>query len=513
MINEELKKWILNNLYTYNKKQLAPIRSRKQWFQKRNLLYYYNEITKHTSFLQEDAPFQERVRYIMNNKYKQVVCQCGKLVIDTRRGKRFCSIQCGTSNKETRDKRKKTNIKKYGYTCSLNNKKVQDKSRKIIREKYGVEYTFQSQNVKKKIQQTMYKRHGIINPGQRFLSQDAISKLSDKEWLCNEYINKHKTCNKIAEEINTTGRTVALTLKKFNIKIRHNYNQSSAETEIINYILSKDKNIKILHGNNKIINPYQIDIYIPNYKLAIEYNGIFFHSYYTPENIKEKRYHLNKTLLCQEKNIQLLHICESEWTNKEKNKIWKSMISYYLSLNNTMSANLCSVREIDNKVSRLFYNKNYIQSYKSSKTNLGLFYKDELVSIASFSKCKYNQKYEYELDNYCDKLFISIKNGINKLFQYFIDNYKPDNIMSYVNFKYSNGKLLEKIGMKYIKRTNPDYFYIKNNKLYSKSNFKKSKLYKLLENFDNNLTESQNMFNNNYRRTWDCGNLIYEWRK
>ena len=85
--------------------------------------------------------------------------------------------------------------------------------------------------------------------------------------------------------------------------------------------------------------------------------------------------------------------------------------------------------------------------------------------------------------------------------------------MSYVNFKYSNGKLLEKIGMKYIKRTNPDYFYIKNNKLYSKSNFKKSKLYKLLENFDNNLTESQNMFNNNYRRTWDCGNLIYEWRK
>jgi len=53
-------------------------------------------------------------------------------------------------------------------------------------------------------------------------------------------------------------------------------------------------------------------------KLAFEFNGTYFHSY---ENTKDINYHLNKTKLCEEKNIKLVHIWEDEWIyEKEKTK-------------------------------------------------------------------------------------------------------------------------------------------------------------------------------------------------
>ena len=41
------------------------------------------------------------------------------------------------------------------------------------------------------------------------------------------------------------------------------------------------------------------DVYIPDY-LALEFNGLYWHS----EFGKDKNYHLNKTLLCKEQDIE-----------------------------------------------------------------------------------------------------------------------------------------------------------------------------------------------------------------
>jgi len=83
-------------------------------------------------------------------------------------------------------------------------------------------------------------------------------------------------------------------------------NISTYEIEIKNFL--KSKNIEYEINDRKILKGKEIDIYIPEYNLAIEFNGLYWHS----EIYKDKNYHLNKTEECLKNNIQLIHIFEDE---------------------------------------------------------------------------------------------------------------------------------------------------------------------------------------------------------
>ena len=66
-----------------------------------------------------------------------------------------------------------------------------------------------------------------------------------------------------------------------------------------------------------IIAPLEIDIFIPSKNIAIEYDGLYWHSSnkFSGRTI-EKKYHLNKTEQCLKKGIKLIHIFENEWILK-----------------------------------------------------------------------------------------------------------------------------------------------------------------------------------------------------
>jgi very-short-patch-repair endonuclease len=96
------------------------------------------------------------------------------------------------------------------------------------------------------------------------------------------------------------------------------YNRSMMEIEIFEWIkeISPDAN----HSDRKIIPPLLIDIYIPSANLAIEFNGLYWHS----EFHKDKKYHLNKTNMCKDLGIDLIHIWEDDWINRKD--VLKSII-------------------------------------------------------------------------------------------------------------------------------------------------------------------------------------------
>lgn len=100
---------------------------------------------------------------------------------------------------------------------------------------------------------------------------------------------------------------------------------SKGEDELFEFVksLSEDS----IQRERTVITPYEIDVYIPSKKIAIEYNGLAWHS----EKFKHyeaKTYHLMKTNLCNEKGIRLIHIFEDEWL--EKKEIVKSMLTHIL---------------------------------------------------------------------------------------------------------------------------------------------------------------------------------------
>jgi len=211
----------------------------------------------------------------------------------------------------------------------------------------------------------------------------------------------------------------------------------------------------------------ELDIYIPKLNIAIEFNGVYWHS----EVFKNKDYHINKTKICKSSGIELLHIWEDDWKNKRP--IIESMILNKIGITpNKIWARNCEIREInDVKISREFLNENHIQGYSNSKFKIGLYHKNELISIMTFSKKRKNM----ELVRFCSKLNTNVVGGSSRLFKYFIRKYNYDNVISYSDISFFSGGMYEKLGFTLDGSTPPNYWWVVDYTRKHRFNFNKKK--------------------------------------
>jgi len=287
---------------------------------------------------------------------------------------------------------------------------------------------------------------------------------------------------------------------------------SQEEQELFNYISKIYKN-DIIRNNKTILDNKEIDIYLPNINLAIEYNGLFWHS---EKMGKLKEYHLNKTLTAKNKNIELIHIFSDEWNNKKE--IVKSRLLNKLNLTpNKIFARKCEIRKVLTKEKDNFLNNNHIQGKDKSQIKLGLYYNNELVSIMTFGhprtaigKTKYSLN-QYELVRFCNLINTNVIGAASRLLKHFIKKYQPQNIYSFSDNRWSNWEdnMYLKLGFKFISRSEPSYWYSKDclNRLH-RYNFSKKNLGKM--GFDISKTEKQIMEELNYFKIWDCGVSRFE---
>ena len=427
----------------------------------------------------------------------------------------------GDENYQNIEKGKETKLKKYGDE-NYNNR---EKSNKTFKDNNSVVAKVS------KYKKTCLERYGVEN---YFMSEEYLSNVREKnknkigcEWYNQSHYKNYDDLNEnfvrnnfikngvfliddFGDYFNITEKATKYVYKrKFNIAEPTKTNTIYKQFEIFNLIKSENK----LY-NYKLIGLKEIDIVLPDIKLGIEYDGLIFHSegLLNEGRIRnvDKNYHLNKTELCLEKGYTLFHIFESDNID-----IWLSMINNKLGLNERIYARKCIIKELKSTEIKDFLNNNHLQGFIYSSINLGLYYNNELVSLMTFSKPRFNKKYDYELIRFCNKLNTSVIGSASKLFNYFIKNYNPKSIISYANRRFSNGSIYEKLGFKFLRKTAPNYFYFKPSIriLMSRNQFQKHKLVNLLDKFDENLSESENMFNNGYRRIYDCGNLVYEYIK
>lgn len=285
---------------------------------------------------------------------------------------------------------------------------------------------------------------------------------------------------------------------------------SKIELKIHNFLDSM--NIHYIKNDRSILDSKELDIYIPDFKLAIECNGLYWHS----DKFKTPNYHLSKTLECETKNITLLQFWEHEINNKFD--IVKSMISSRLNSNtNVIYARKCKIVNItDNKLVQSFEELNHLQGHANSSLKLGCYYNDELVALMTFGKPRFNKECQWELIRYCNKLNTIVVGAPSKILKHFINNYleRDEKIITYANKRYSNGNLYKVLNFQYINISSPSYFYVsKTGEIVPRYKAQKHKLSMLLNNFDKNKTESENMKLHGYNKIYDCGNLVYRFKR
>lgn len=284
---------------------------------------------------------------------------------------------------------------------------------------------------------------------------------------------------------------------------------SYGEDEIVN-ILSH--HLKVEKNNRTVLNGFELDIYIPSHNIAIEYNGLRWHS---EEFGKDKYYHLNKTLQCKEKGIKLIHVFEDEYINSKKivlNKI-KHILGISEELPKIMGRK-CVIEEINNDTAKSFLNTYHIQGYSRSTVHLGAVCGDELIAVMSFKK-ETKECLKWELTRFASHNNYICQGVGGKLFKYFIKNYKAQEVKSFADRRWTlneEDNLYTKLGFELTQILPPDYRYIEHNKRMHKFGFRKQILNKKY-GLPLTMTEKEMVDSLGIKKIWDCGLLKYVWKQ
>jgi DNA-directed RNA polymerase subunit M/transcription elongation factor TFIIS len=324
-----------------------------------------------------------------------------------------------------------------------------------------------------------------------------------------EYVNSKTKVTLICDKGHQYEQTPNGHLNGYGCHMCCNIGVSKLEKEVYDFI--KIYYNDAISNTNEILSPKELDIYIPYIKLAIEFNGLYWHS----SEYKDKNDHKLKTDMCEKLGIHLVQIFEDDW--KYKQDIVKSRLLNLMGKNdNKIAARKCVIKLVDQKVGKQFLQQNHLQGYTSFTIGCGLFFNDELVSLMTFGKrrvClgkKESQEGEFELMRFASKLNTSVMGAANKLFKYFVDNYKPKHIISYADrcWTMNNGSTVyDKLGFTLEGLTPPNYYYVVGDKRKHRFGFRKAKLVE--DGYDASMTESEIMQDRGIPKIYNSGNLKY----
>lgn len=400
------------------------------------------------------------------------------------------------------DKTKETCLEKYGVSNFRNTEEYAEKYKKTCLERYGVPHASKHSTFTIQHYKTMFDRF-LNHP--KFQNFKALFSFDEyKGVFVKKYKFECRRCNVQKEHSLEDGRgPVCVNCDKLNI--------STFQKDVYDYVISLLGNtIDIQMDNRTILNPKELDIVIPSSHLAIECNGLVWHSEVIGR--KNKLYHLQKTNVAACSGYRLIHIFDNEW--ESKNEVIKSILASALGkVENKINGRKCEVKEIDAETACAFIEKNHLQGADHSTIKLGLFHNDELVSVMTFVKSRFDSKIEWEMSRYCNKLRTMIHGGASKLFSHFIKTYSPKTIVSYSDRRYFDGTLYLNLGFQFVYNSPPSYYYIIDNYLtiQNRMSWQKHKLQGKLPVFDPTISEWENMKNNGFDRIWDCGHSKWIW--
>lgn len=508
----------------------------------------YQMIVDATPFLPAKCTIRQRIWHLDNGKLEPVLCaQCGinpRPWNDSKHEYRmFCSNECVHAHGGLHAKRRSTNLERYGveniredadfmaqkrldktgYKFPLQDPKVVEAIKQTNLDKYGVEWNIASESSTTKKQATVNDRYSshhhmlCFNVWKRVIDRDGRSddellkvwlNLNSAEFLTREHHTLGKTLTLISEELGVSSTIVGLHCRRLGVDVRQQ-STSMAELQLRQYLESLG--LVVIPNTRSVINPQELDLYVPTRNLAIEYNGLFFHGELSG---KIPNYHLNKTNECKKKGIQLIHIRDDEWFYKPD--IVKSRIASKLGIyTRKIYGRNTTIGIVDNLTLELFLEQNHIQGWCSSSVNLGLYCGNELVSVMTFGKSRFNSNYQYELLRFCTLLHVTVVGGASKLFNFFTRKYTPNSVISYCNLSWNTGNVYESIGFEYINDSPPAPVYFKRNssvRTINRIQLQKHKLINILPDYDPNKTSWENLINNGYDRYWDCGNSVWGWK-
>lgn len=383
--------------------------------------------------------------YLYINSIDLPSCYCGnplKFMSVSVGFREFCSTKCLSNSDSVKNSIRNTNIEKFGCVNVMQNADIVKKLSVSVFEKYGVDNISKLEETKLKVKNSNLKKFGYDHYNKIPENKDKLSKLMSLNYnkffeinSINNFNSLYKRCcefNLVLLESKSSiyllnclvcGVDFSISKNNLNDRIRNRNticlkcnpisNKSNYEKILFEYISGLYLG-EVVVNNRKLIGK-ELDIYLPNLKIAFEFNGIYWHS-----NIfKLDCYHYDKTNSCLSVGISLIHIWENDFVNKRE--IIFNKINNILNRSNVDISN-CKISNISIDCVKDFIDNNSLYNYVKSDINIGLFNGNELISIIIF--------FDGELLEYCNKYNTR---SLSILLDYYILNFNIKYITTYID--------------------------------------------------------------------------------
>lgn len=493
-------------------------------------------VVEMTRFLGDRAPFKQRLWHMIHDSWTVRTCKlCDRPVRWNSKGggqeyRTFCSSRCAQRDQGVRERTQATCLGKYGYETNLQcpgtkqqirstvqerygasniskSRHFQEKFRATCLERYGVENPAQVPEVKAKIDQTHHARHGRKRQSQTHIPVDVVALKNNRDRMWEWHVQQRKPLTEIAQLLGVNHSQLCVHFRdNLGITLRGSNPISHQHRQVLDFLDQHGIDHRV--NCRKVIPPQELDVVIHSHKVAIEVNGLAWHS----ERLGKKHstYHLEKTRRCAQQGYTLIHIWDCDIHSRWP--LVRSRLMAKLNLCDRIGARKCQIVEVATGTRNQFLKDNHIQGATGASVSLGLEYQGRLVAVMTFGRSRFNRKYQYELIRYCTEQSVSVQGGGQRLFSAFVKRHAPKSVISYCDRGWNQGTLYRQMGFALIGETSPNYWYTQDYRtLHGRQQFQKHRLCQKLANFDPDLTEWQNMCLNQWDRVWDCGNQVYVW--
>jgi len=451
------------------------------------------------------------------------------------------------SGSGVQEKIQATNRENHGKNSYFQTEEFKEISRASNLASHGYEYPSQNPEIRKKAVNTWMQNHGVDNP---WKSRAVINSMAIARFEKEAKTNPNEIARRFYQNAIDHGDVIALAfeldqmiesgvensligvttytgiplshinnilIKNPNLRDKINFDtrwSSFPERDLV--LIFENLGIKTIKNDRKLVYPKEIDCYFPDQKVAIEINGVYYHSEY--RGGKDSKYHVSKTDLCNTQGIKLFHFTDVQLELKKP--IIVSMIKNALGITEKkIFARKTDLKILTGKDCIGFFNENHIDGNAESDFAIGLYLEDEMVMCMSIDRPRLGHAtdHEFEIVRLASKLNTNVIGGFEKIWNHFIQEYDPPTVMSYQDRRYGGfeSKAYSSV-MKMIRKSDPAWegINIKTGEIKHRLWFTTNRLKEMFpESYDEQLTIKENMINHGYDRIWNCGQYVWSYTK
>lgn len=421
-----------------------------------------------------------------------------------------------TTSPEAKAKRKATLLHKFGVDNSSKIPGNNEKRKATCIAKYGKEHFYQTGQWREEVQKSNLEKHGV-----NWFFQTAEAKNKTRQTCLARYGSENAMCNP-----DIKARLVASCMEKYG------ETNASKSPEVISRILStkqakygttapigvgqEEERIRAwltsigvpTIKNHTIILGKELDFYSADHKVAIEYNGLFWHC---ERFNKDRTSHYNKWKTCRDSGVRLITVFEDEWLGRQEQV--KNFLKSVFGKNRKVFGRNCSVSDVPRQEAESFLDRTHIQGAPHTfRYAAGLYSKEkQLLGVMTFGK-HHRGGQDTILSRLSFEDGVSVVGGSSKLFKYLTKKYDVKKVVSWSDNRWSSGKVYEALGFSVSARLPADYSYVDTTTSTPERKSKQSKK-KSLTGCPKDVKEADWCKASGLYRIWDCGKIRWEWNK